>query len=303
MSTVFVSAEAHSLKKTLNAIIDDPMDIQGKLVMKRWIDEEDMTDAFEDDLEMSGIGLLEEVPEGSELPTGTIQEGYVTRYIARKFGKKIVVTEEALDDGKYKEVIRAGQRLLRACWKTVDMDATNILIRMFNSTYVGGDNVCLANASHTIPTGAIFSNTMATPIAASRAGFIIATTSIRKMLGHDGTIEGYEPEKILCPLDQWADWKEVVGSTHAPEAGEFNRINVVNDLMSQESVVPIKYWSNTSTNWAIKTSADRGVIFKWRKRPNSKTWVNNDQELMNYSVSARWARGWSDPRGIYGVQA
>ncbi len=63
--------------------------------------------------------------------------------------------------------------------------------------------------------------------------------------------------------------------------------------------VEVKYWSNTTTNWGIITNADNGVQAKWRRKPRSKSWVENDNETMKYSISARWARGWSDARGFF----
>lgn len=303
-TSVFTSAVAHSLKRTLANIIDDKTDgYESNLVMKRWLTQSSMEDAFEDDLEMSGLGLAQEVPEGSELPSAVLREGYVTRYIARKFGLKVIVTEEAMEDCKYEQVIQAARRLKRAMWKTVDIDATNLLVRAFNSSYTGADGVCLGNASHTLATGGTFSNIMATPMSPSRAAWIVATTAIRKMVGHDGIIEGYEPEKIVCPLEQWATWAGIVGSERAPEPGAFNEINVANTTMDSDSVVPIKYWTNTTTNWGMTTDAENGLNLRWRKKPRSRTWVNNDQESMSYGISARWTRGWSDPRAFYGVNA
>ena len=67
--------------------------------------------------------------------------------------------------------------------------------------------------------------------------------------------------------------------------------------------VPVKYWTNTTTNWGLISAVDNGFKFKWRRKPRSRSWVDNDQEIMKYGISARWARGWSDPRCILFVNA
>lgn len=300
MSTVFTSTIANALKRTLEEIVTDKN--ADKLLLERWCNIKKMKDAWEDDLEVAGPGLASQKAEGTEISAGTILEGYRTRYIARTFGLKLIITEEAIEDNKYEQVLQAGKRLKRAMSKTADIDATNILVRMFDTSYVGGDGLPLGSASHTLPHGGTFSNVMATPMSPSRAALIVATTQLRKMPGHDGVIEGYEPKKIVCPVDQWAVWSEVLKSTHAPEAGQFNAINVANSELDLE-VVPNKYWSNTTTNWAIMTDAGNGINFRWRRKPRNKSWVENDLETMKYSVSARWARGWSDPRAAYCVEA
>lgn len=303
MSTVFSSTIANSLKDTLDMIIDDTSDgLEDGAIFKKYMDEQEMSDAYEDDLEMGGPGLASETAEGTDIAAGTIREGYLTRYVARKFGLRLNVTEEALEDSKYPQVIRAAKRLKRAMWKTVEIDCANVLARQFNTAYVGGDGQCLSSASHTLPHGGTFSNVMATPMSPSRIAVTVATSQIRKYPGHDGITEGAEPKKIVCPTEQWAVWAGIAKSERAPEPGNYNEINVVNSELDI-TVIPVKYWSNTTTAWCIKTDAEAGPNIRWRRRPKSRTWVENSNEVMCYSISARWGRGWSDPRSWYGVNA
>lgn len=303
MADVFSGVLFDTLKRTLNRIVDDNLDgYEDGLIMKRYCEEMSMEDAFEDDLEVGGPGLASETVEGSEVPTGTIKEGYLTRYLARKFGLKLIITEEVVEDTKYPKAISAARRLKRALYKTADIDAAFIPTRGWNTSFPGGDGLPLFSASHTIAAGGTFSNTLATPLSPSRAAVVIATSQARKFPGHDGITEGYEPNKVVHPTEQWAVWEEIVNSTHAPEAGEFNRINVVNQSLKIE-LVPVKYWTNTTTNWYLGTDCDAGINFRWKRRPKSRTYVENSNEVMVYSISARWARGWSDPRTAIGSQA
>ena len=303
MSTVFESAIADTLKKTLSMIVDDKTNgLEAGAVYKRYMDEQSMEDAYEDDLEMGGPGLASETAEGSDVPTSTLREGYITRYMSRKFAIRMNVTEEAIEDCKYPQVIKAATRLKRSMNKTIEIDCANVLARQFNSSYVGGDGLCLSNASHTLPGGGTFSNIMATPMSPSRIAITVATSQMRKYPGHDGITEGVEPRKIICPTEQWAVWAGIVKSKNAPEPGAFNEINVVNSELDIE-VVPVKYWTNTTTNWCIKTDSDSGPNIRWKRKPKARSWVENSNEVMSYLISARWARGWSDPRSWYGVAA
>lgn len=301
MSSVFTGTIANALKPTLNAIVDDKTDgLESNAVFTKWCEIKSQEDNYEDDLETGGPGLASEKSEGAEIATGTIREGFITRYIARTFGLKLIISEEALEDNKYPQVIAAARRLKRALWKTADIDATLMLVRATSSSYTGGDGVALASSNHTLPSGGTWSNTMATPMSPSRQAMIIATSQLRKFPGHDGITEGVQPKRILCPTEQWAVWDGLVNSTKAPESN-VNEINVVNKL--DLDVVPIKYWTNTTTNWAVQTDADNGLQFRWRRRPKNRTWVDNDHESMKYSISARWSRGWSDARCVLFVNA
>jgi hypothetical protein len=255
-----------------------------------------MDDAYDDDLETAGPALASEKAEGAELATGTIREGYMTRYISRTFGQKIIATEEALEDNKYPKVIDAAKRLRRSMYKTIDMDAALMLVRCADTAYTYGDGLCLANASNLLADGGTFSNILATPYSPSRAAVIAMRSMAMVMPGHDGVIEGYELKTVVCPTAQWAVWEGLIKSTKAPEPGAFNEINVVNTM--DLTVVPVKFWFNTTTNWGITTDADGGINFRYRRQPRSRTWVDNDAEVMKYSISARWARGCSNKRGI-----
>ncbi len=298
-ATVFASTIPNSLKRTLENIIKDKSD-EKKLVMPLWLEERSMKDNYEDDLETAGPGLAAEKAEGAEMQLGSIKEGVLTRYIARTYALKIIITEEAIEDQKYPEVLMAAQRLRRALYKTVDIDSTLMLVRAFNSDFVGGDGQPLGSDSHTLPHGGTYSNIMGTPMAPSRAAVIAAVSQLRKLPGHDGIIEGYEPEKAVFPTEQWGEWSVILKSRNAPEQNEFNAINVVNRELS---ITPVsnKYWTNTTTNWCLLTDCPDKLNWRWRRKPRSRTWVDNDQELMKYGISARWARGWSDPRCFFGV--
>lgn len=298
MSTIFSSDIFNSFKETLDEIVDDRMgDNESKLVCKKWAKMDSMDEAYTDDLEMGGPGLATQTDEGEELNVGSVREGFLTRYTPRKFALKLIVTDEAMEDNKYPETLRLAKRLDRAIYKTFDVDMTNILIRAQNASYTGGDGVPLASASHTLPHGGTWSNTLATPLAPSRIALITAISLLKKFPGHDGTTEGVEAKKIVHPTEQWGVWGGILGSDMAPEPGNFAEINVVKGLGIK--AVEVKHWSNTTTNWGIITDAEDGIQAKWRRRPKSNSWVENDNETMKYAVSARWARGWSDARGFF----
>jgi len=300
--SIFTSTIANSLKLTLDNVIDDDLDgYEKKAMFTKWCDIQSMEDNWVDDLEMGGPGLASEKVEGDDMTVGTLQEGAITRYIARTFAQKLIVTEEAMEDRKYPQVLEGARRLKRSMWKTADVDSTFMLVRATTTGYVGGDGQTLASTAHTLPAGGTFSNKMTVAASPSRIAMAQLTSQIKKLPGHDSITEGYMPVCVLCPVEQWYVWDGITLSTKAPEPGAFNEINVVNRM--NLDVYPLPYWSNTTTAWAVKTDVDNGLNFKWRRRPRSRTWVDNDQELMKYGISARWARGWSDPRALMFVDA
>lgn len=304
MSTIFTSTVALNLKETLEEIITDQYDgVEANLDYPKWMKNRPMSDNFEDDQEYAGGGLLAETPEGTEIPAISLTEGYTKRYSARKFTARYIVTEEAMDDSKYPKVIAAVKRLKRAGFKTKDIDATNVLVRAVNASFPGPDGVALGSASHPLAAGGTFSNLLATPVAPSTAGWNSAIAQLDQMVDHDGLIEGYKAVAVLHPVQQRGVWTQLLNSQMDPEMGNFSAVNVIKKYDNDIKRVQLKYWTNTTTNWCLQTDADNGFQMRDRKKWSSKTWIEYNQELMNYSLSARWDTGFSDPRCALFVNA
>jgi hypothetical protein len=304
MSTIFTSTVALNLKETLEEIITDQYDgVEANLDYPKWMKNRPMSDNFEDDQEYAGGGLLAETPEGTEIPAISLTEGYTKRYSARKFTARYIVTEEAMDDSKYPKVIAAVKRLKRAGFKTKDIDATNVLVRAVNASFPGPDGVALGSASHPLAAGGTFSNLLATPVAPSTAGWNSAIAQLDQMVDHDGIIEGYKAVAVLHPVQQRGVWTQLLNSQMDPEMGNFSAVNVIKKYDNDIKRVQLKYWTNTTTNWCLQTDADNGFQMRDRKKWSSKTWIEYNQELMNYSLSARWDTGFSDPRCALFVNA
>lgn len=291
-----------SLKAILDNVITDPVD-SGKsdLIYPKFMEVKSMSDNWEVDQEVAGTLLLREKAEGANAEVGSIQEGYEKRYVARTWALHLHIAEEALEDTKYDKYIGAAKRLTRSGYKTQDLDATNLLIRATNTSYVGGDGVPLASASHTLPYGGVWSNVADVYQTPSRAALIAAITKAGKYPSPNGMTEGYQIKKLVVPLAQWATWEGIVKSRLVPESNN-NEINVVGPggSMGGIEVIPNKYLDQASTTfWGAITDADNGLQWRNRRKMRSRTWVDNDAEVMKYGVSYRADKGWSDARGWY----
>lgn len=298
MSEIFTSTAALALKETLEDIDTDEHGDEGsKAIFPKYYNVKNMTDNYIEYYEVAGSGLAGEKPEGEAMPVGTIIEGPLTRFNTRTFGQRIIVSEEAMEDMKYDKVIEAAKRNLRSLWKLADYDAVLALVRATNTGFVGGDGQPLASTSHRLPNGDVYSNMLAVAMSPSKAALVIAAAQLMQQVGHDGLIDGVEPKKAVFPVQQWGVWREVLGSAYDPTPGAFNAINVINKDLDIKAV-PNKYWNNTTTNWMLLTDAELGLMWHWRRKPKGNTWVTEDKTMMNYGITARWARGWVNPRAV-----
>lgn len=299
MSEIFTSTAALALKETLEGIDTDEHGNEGsKAIFPKWLTVKNMEDNYIEYYEIAGGGMAGEKPEGESMPVGTIIEGPLTRFNARTYGQRIIVSDEAMEDLKYDKVIQAAKRNLRSLWKLADFDATLMLTRATNPAFVGGDGQPLASTAHVLPNGSTYSNMMPVAMSPSKAALVIAAAQLKQQVGHDGLIDGVEIKKVVFPVQQWGVWEELLGSSYDPTPGAYNAINVVNRKMN---ITPVenKYWTSSTTNWALLTDADLGLMWFWRRKPKGSTWVTEDKQMMNYGVTARWSRGWVNPRSFF----
>lgn len=300
--SITTSSGFRTLRKTLDNIITDPDDgIGTDLDCSYYMQTETMTRNFVDDLENGGVPLLTEKGEAQPIDELNLYDGATTRYISRKFAGLLSISEEMDEDGQYNgEYIAPARRLKGAGFRTLEVDCANIFNRAWNAAYVGGDGQPLASASHTIPGGGTFSNTLATPFSPSMAALNTVRQNVMVMPGHHGLREGYMVKKVVHPVAQDGAWETILGTKNGLNTAGQDLNVVANKGYTHR---PILYWTGSDTNWGTITSAPNGLKLKWRRRFKSRTWYEERTEVIYHGLSGRWARGWSDPRGFYGSQA
>lgn len=290
------------LKPFIETVVTDDMDgVQGKVAFTKYMNVDTMDDAYVDDTEIAGTRLLAEKSEGAEMQLDHVKMGNLKRYTARTYALKVVLTKEAQEDNKYMEAIPVARMLKKSAWVTADVFSALILARATNTSYLGGDSQPLASASHTMPHGGTFSNTMATPMSPSVAALMQVRSALSQMPGVNGIISPVMAEKVVFPIVQQSIWDILLGSEKSPEAGNFTAINVAYQMGLEK--VPVHHWTNTTTEWGVVTDQDDGLKFKWRKKPEGSTWMDNDNTTIKFGIRARWDGGWTNARGYYHVAA
>ena len=114
---------------------------------------------YEEDVQLSGFGLVPIKTEGQGVNYDSEIQGFVTRYTHIAYAMGYIVTKEELDDNLYESISkRRAAALAMSFRQTKENVAANIYNRAFNSTYKGGDGVELCSTAHPNTTGGTFSN-------------------------------------------------------------------------------------------------------------------------------------------------
>ena len=105
--------------------------------------------AYEEDVEISGFGVLREKDQGQALNYDTEVQGSITRYTHIAYAGGYIVTFEELRDNLYEVVSKRRAAMLAfAGRQTEEIIAANVFNQAFNASYPIGDGAAMISASH-----------------------------------------------------------------------------------------------------------------------------------------------------------
>jgi phage major head subunit gpT-like protein len=258
------------------------------------------TKAWEEDLGVTGLGLLARRGEGSSIQYDTMHQGFLTRYTHAEFAGGFKITKIAMEDDQYGVVgERGAKRLAKSEKQTRETVAWLILNRAFDSNYVGGDAKELLATDHPNAGGAggTYANELATAADISEASLEQACIDIGKFVDDRGLKEAVKPVKIIVPIDLDFEVNKIMKTEY--EVGTAN--NTVNIVRSRfPGGVMVSHWLTDTDAWFIKTDADNGLKFFERRAPSFESDNDWDTDNVKYKVSTRYSCGWTYPKALFG---
>jgi hypothetical protein len=257
--------------------------------------------AFEEDVGVSGFGLLQVKPEGQGITYDTEIQGFITRYTHTVFASGFVITREMFEDDQYDVVgERRAKGLAFSVRQTMETVGANVYNRAFNSSYTGGDGVEMISSAHPNAVGGTWSNTLSVAANMSEAALEQACIDISRFTNDRGLKIQVTPRSIVIPPEQMFEVERILKSQY--RVGTAN--NDINALMSMGKFpegVKVNHYLTSTTAWYIRTNAPDGLKHFVRWEP--KFAEDNDFDTSNAKFKAEYrdSFGWTDPRGIYGT--
>lgn len=292
-----------AMKKTLDGITTEDLSKRQVCIGKdKLCVLEKMEDGYADDVEVAGTTFLSEKAEGAPMAAQTIVMGGTKRYIPKTLALKIPITEEAMEDNKYKDIINASKRLQKSAYNTQDIDAATVMLNG-TSTLQGYDNVALFSTSHVLTAGGTASNCLISAAGGSIIGMTPSQAALIQMRiaatllpGPNGLVDGKRFTGITFPEAQLDLWKVITG-TEKSVGNNYNDLNTVVDYKLK--LVPVYWYDAVSTTfWAGMTDAEDGLRYLIKRPIRGKVWVDNDGEVAHHGVSYRAAIGVSNWRAF-----
>lgn len=258
--------------------------------------------AYEEDQLVTGFDVAVVKPEGSAVTFAEAIQAWTSRYTHITVALAFQITEEAIEDNLY---MAMGSKYTRALAESMqhakEVNAISVLNNGYSASFLGGDGVALASASHPLAGGGTASNILATPADLSEAALEDILIQIRRAKNDRGLPIALKAQSVVIPPDLMFVANRILRSQGRVGTAD-NDINAIKS-MGIFGAEPIVMTRLTDTNgWWIKTNAQNGLRFFTRKPIATKMDTEFGSGNYRYKARERYSAGFSDWRGMFGSQ-
>lgn len=257
--------------------------------------------AYEEEVEISGFGILREKDQGSAATFDTEVQGAVSRFTHIAYAGGYIVTFEELRDDLYEMVSkRRATALAFAGRQTEEIIAAGVYNNAFSGSYLGGDGASLVSSSHPSIAGNQ-SNILATSADLSEVAIEDLVVQIMQATDYRGNKISLIPQSLLISPAQIFDANRILHSILQNNTAN-NAINVIRAMgLFPEGIVTNHYFTS-NVNWFIRTGCPNGVQFMWRDKPMFDTDNEFDTKNAKALLYMRFSVYWADWRDVFGAQ-
>lgn len=260
----------------------------------------DSSRAYEEDFAITGFGPL--APKG-ELESTIMDEPYKlggVRFIHKTYALGFEISEEMRDDDQYNLMLDLAGDLGKSSRYTAELFGHDVYNNGFDPTkYVGRDGEALFSTAHpVVGTGGVLANRPAVDTDLSQAALEAAWANFQTQTDDRGIPIDIMPSILLVHPTQVMLARRLLESaslnTQGANPGEINPIQGMVRIVSSPYLIDPDAW------FLLGEPSELDVRFYWRKRPDTRTWDDDDAGATIHKISQRHSVGFGDWRGTYG---
>lgn len=285
--------------------------------------------ATEENVGMTGLGLMRATGEGGKITYESIQKGYAQKYIHGKFALGVAITEEMRDDNQVNLMKKLIAYLATSREESKEFSAALVFALGFGSQTAGqGFNSTTFSAAGTTYLGSdaqpLFSD--AHPIsgdpARTAAGFSMGSTWSNKLtsaLSENSIVDAYKLIRVT-PNQKGLPARKHARILMVPPALEYHARQILDSSSTTNSTQANPYNSGVArlggnervelivndylydaNDWFVGDVATN-TEFQWYDRNDKGPDQTEEEKTHNtlIDVRSRWSCGFDDPRGWVG---
>lgn len=255
--------------------------------------------AYQEEYVQYGFAAAPELPDGTPVSYQAGGVLFVQRYVPKVYGLAYALTKVLVEDSEHVSQGKIySKHLAQSLIETKETVTANVLNRMTNSSYKGGDGVALVSTAHPI-VGGTFSNRLTTDAALSQTAVEQLLIQIRNAVDNNGKRINIQPDKlVIAPSNMFQ--AEVILKSTLKSGTANNDINAVKSMGLINGTTVISRLTST-TMWGMTTSVnkDNGLKLIMRRKLERSMEGDFETDSMRYKATERYAVGWTDPRGFF----
>lgn len=253
--------------------------------------------AYEERVETTGFGLAPVKTQGASVSFVSDSQGYTARFTNVTYGLGYIVTMEELADNLYESVSKSrAKKLAFSMRQTKEYVGANIINRIVNTSYTGGDGQVLACSTHPTTSGNQ-SNILSPAADISESAIEDMCTQVMGLTNNVGLIVNIMPEKLLVPRQLWFEANRILKSALQNDTAN-NAVNVLKATNAFPGGVVMNHFLTDSDAWGILTNCPESLIYQERKALVFSQDNDFDTENAKAKAIERYVFGWADWRGI-----
>lgn len=271
---------------------------------------------FEQELEMMGVGPLQEKPENSSTAYNDMVQLGSRRATHLTYSLGIRTSKELWDDDKYGLIRMGPKALARSTRFTEEVVAWNIINNGFSSTtgVVTFDGQSIFNNQHYLGGGAAatnvapgltniisaagtYPNRPPTDIDISVAGLQLMTNYANRMVDNTGFPIDVKFRNILIPPELVFIVREILGSTGQPYTAD----NTINSLIAEDYKFLIGNYLTSGSAWFAFADKMYTALTVWmREKPNTDFDDDFDTDAVKQKTRMRMSASCFRWQGSFG---
>lgn len=253
---------------------------------------------YEEEVEVTGFGLVPEKAQGTAITYDSESQQTVTRYTHVSYGMGFIITREEIDDDLYeKRGVTRTQALAFSFRQTKENVAANVYNRAQTSGYTGGDGIVLSSVSHPTISGNQ-SNRLTTAADLSEASLEDLCVQIMNAQNSRGLRIALQPKSLIIPPALTFEAARILKSVGQSGTAN-NDINALRSMGMFPEGVKVNHYLTDTDAFFVRTNAPQGMKLIERIKAEFKQDGDFDTDNLKYKGYERYSAGWTDFRGLY----
>ncbi len=226
--------------------------------------------SYEEEVEITGFGLMPVKNEGTAIVYDQEQQGAVTRFTHVAYALGYIVTYEELRDDLYEVVSkRRAQQLAFSARQTKENVGANVYNRAFSTSYPIGDGAALISNAHPTLSGNQ-SNLLTTAADLSEAAIEDLVIQIMLTNNNRGLKISNLPQSLHVPSQLWFEANRILKSVLQNDTAN-NAINALRATGTFPKGIMVNHYFSSATAWYVRTNIPRGMQYFEREADSFDT--------------------------------